>query len=360
MKIKVGVVFAWILALSVTVWIWSGVFLRGEIPTEVGAAAPTPTLPRVQTEIKHAESVVKHLRLNAYTAAKRSIMVKSETGGKILKVPFSKGDHIERGDLIARIDTTDLPARIVASKALEKQRLQEYLSTEKLVSQGFQNASQLSASLSMLEQAKSQTLSLEYQLAYTDIRAPFDGIINKSFVESGSSIRNGDSIIELLDFSTIKVITDVSENDIANVFIGQKATIELVQGETAVGVATYIDAVANAATRTFSVEFEISAPVLRPLSGSSAVVNIPLKPISAQFVSPALLILDDDGDLGLKSLSDDGFVMFHNVDIIESTPKGVWVSGLPERVHLITVGQGFVTTGQKAVAVASATLEKSQ
>ena len=360
MKIKVGVVFAWILALSVTVWIWSGVFLRGDIPAEVGAAAPTPTLPRVQTEIKHAESVVQQLKLNAYTAAKRSIMVKSETGGKVLKVPFSKGDRIERGDLVARIDTTDLPARIVASKALEQQRQEEFISTEKLVSQGFQNASQLAAARSLLEQARAQTLSLEYQLAYTDIRAPFDVVINQSFVETGSIIRAGDVVIELLDFSTIKVITDVSENDIRNVSIGQEASIELVQGETAVGVATYIDAVANAATRTFSVEFEIRAPVSRPLSGSSAVVNIPLTPTFAHFVSPALLILDDDGELGLKSLSDDGFVMFHNVDIIESTPKGVWVSGLPEQVHLITVGQGFVTNGQQAVAVAGATLDKSQ
>jgi multidrug efflux system membrane fusion protein len=354
MKIRIGVVLAWVLTLSVTAWIWSGVFLRGEIAPEVGASAPTALLPRVQTEIMHAESVIQYLTLNAQTAAKRSITVKSETGGKVLKVPFAKGERVERGDLLARLDTTDLPARIAASKALEKQRLQEYLSTEKLVKQGFQNASQSAASLAQLEQAKAQTLGLEYQLAYTDIRAPFDGVINRSLVEAGSVIRNGDPVVELVDFSTLKVITDVSENDIAYIAIGQTASIELVQGEQLVGIATYIDTMANAATRTFSVEFEINQPVDRPLAGASAVVKLPLKPKFAHFVSPALLILDDDGELGLKALSDDGFVMFHNIDIIESTPQGIWVAGLPERVHLITVGQGFVTTGQKAVAVAGA------
>lgn len=360
MKIKLGVIFAWILALSVTLWIWSGIFLKGPATPEVGAAAPIATLSRVQTEWKLAEPMVRYITLNGRTAAKRSITVKSETSGKILTMPFEKGATVVRGDLIARIDTADLPARITSSKALEEQRRQEFLATQKLVDQGFQNATQLATVNAFYQQAKAQTISLAYQLAYTDIRAPFDAVINRAFVNAGSVIRNGDFVVELVDFSTLKVIADVSENDIGYINLGDEASIELVHGESAIGKATYIDSEANAATRTFSVEFEITQKLNRPMSGSSAVIQVPLPSAPAHFISPALLILDNDGKLGIKTLNRDGYVEFHNIDIIESTPRGIWVSGLPERTQIITVGQGFVISGQQAVAVPSTTTANPQ
>jgi arylsulfatase A-like enzyme len=42
----------------------------------------------------------------------------------------------------------------------------------------------------------------------------------------------------------------------------------------------------------------------------------------------------------------------HAVDIVRSASDGIWVTGLPEEVRLITVGQGFVNAGQRVVAVA--------
>ncbi len=360
MKIKAGVIFAWILALTVTLWIWSGVFLKGQVVPEVGAAAPVATLSRVQTEWNLAEPMVRYITLNGRTAAKRSITVKSETSGKILTMPFQKGDTVQKGDLIARIDTADLPARLTSSKALEEQRRQEFLATQKLVNQGFQNAAQLATANALYEQAKAQTVGLTYQLAFTDIRAPFNAVLNSAFVEAGSVIRNGDPIVELVDFSSLKVVADVSENNIGFVNLGDDAAIDLVQGETAIGKATYIDTAANAATRTFAVEFEITEKLNRPMAGSSAVIRIPMPTTPAHFISPALLILDDDGKLGIKTLESNGIVAFHNIDIIESTPKGVWVSGLPERVQIITVGQGFVVSGQQAVAVPSTAKANTQ
>ena len=62
-------------------------------------------------------------------------------------------------------------------------------------------------------------------------------------------------------------------------------------------------------------------------------------------------MLDDTGDLGVQAVDDEGIVRFHAASIARAGPDSVWLTGLPERLRLITVGQGFVRPGQKVVPV---------
>jgi multidrug efflux system membrane fusion protein len=80
-------------------------------------------------------------------------------------------------------------------------------------------------------------------------------------------------------------------------------------------------------------------------SGVSASVRIPLGEIRAHFVSPAVLALDAEGELGAKTVKQNNEVAFHRVSIVRSERDGVWVTGLPQRARLITVGQAFVRAG---------------
>ncbi|HHY48479.1 MAG TPA: hypothetical protein GYA10_01845 [Alphaproteobacteria bacterium] len=62
-----------------------------------------------------------------------------------------------------------------------------------------------------------------------------------------------------------------------------------------------------------------------------------------------MLTLDDDGVLGVRSVVND-VVEFHPVTIVRDTREGVWVTGLPPKIDIITVGQEFVQAGQKVNA----------
>ena len=68
--------------------------------------------------------------------------------------------------------------------------------------------------------------------------------------------------------------------------------------------------------------------------------------VIAHRVSPAILTLTDDGMIGVKTLGPDNRVRFHPIQIIGDGADGVWLSGLPNRITLITVGQEFVAEGQ--------------
>ena len=83
----------------------------------------------------------------------------------------------------------------------------------------------------------------------------------------------------------------------------------------------------------------------------TAELMIPAETILAQRISPSLLTLDAEGNLGVKIVNDAGQVEFHQADIALSSSNGVWIAGLPHSANIITVGQGFVNEGAFVYAV---------
>ncbi len=99
-------------------------------------------------------------------------------------------------------------------------------------------------------------------------------------------------------------------------------------------------------TRTFLVEIELPNPDLTIPAGTSTEVAIVLEPVPAHRVSPGILVLDDEGVLGIKAVDDASTVTFHPADIVRAEAGAVWLRGLPDQLRIITVGQGFVRPGQ--------------
>ena len=65
--------------------------------------------------------------------------------------------------------------------------------------------------------------------------------------------------------------------------------------------------------------------------------------------------LDIDGNLGIKTVDELSRVVFYRVELTRSESDGVWVTGLPASAQIITVGQGYVSDGQRVEPVPSQT-----
>ena len=63
-------------------------------------------------------------------------------------------------------------------------------------------------------------------------------------------------------------------------------------------------------------------------------------------ISPAILSLNDQGKLGVRTVTVDNRVEFKEINILEDTKSGMWVSGLGEDARIITLGQEYVFQGQ--------------
>lgn len=67
--------------------------------------------------------------------------------------------------------------------------------------------------------------------------------------------------------------------------------------------------------------------------------------VPATLISPGLLTLSDAGELGVRYVDDQNTVQFAPIKVIDETPEGAWVTGLPATVRLISIGQDYLAEG---------------
>ena len=140
---------------------------------------------------------------------------------------------------------------------------------------------------------------------------------------------------------------EISETDIRFVNIGSDAKIETLDGKSHMGKVSFISSSANSRTHTFRVEVTIENKDGIIKDGSSARIYLPGENQLANLVPLSILRLDDAGDLGIRIVGDSGTVEFININLIQDTEKGAWISGLPKKSRIITVGQDYVSDGEK-------------
>ena len=75
---------------------------------------------------------------------------------------------------------------------------------------------------------------------------------------------------------------------------------------------------------------------------------IKIEKVLAHQISPSILLLNDDGKLGIRSVNNN-IVRFHEIEILEDSEAGLWVTGIPETLNIISQGQGFVEDGQEVI-----------
>lgn len=314
---------------------------------------------RVQAERLSGELIQREVNFSAYTAANRRVEIRSEIGGKVIAVHKAKGSRVKAGEVILELDSRDLPARVKQAQANLRQRQMEAEGAKELANKGLTNESQTVQAETLLAMAEADYTLAKIQLDNTKIRAPFGGIVDQRMVEVGDFIRENTAVAVMLDFSPWLVKGQVSEREVANINIGDKAWAELTNGEKVEGVIRFIASDANPKTRTFAVEMEATSKNKNMSSGITARLYVPQPATHAYHLSPALLVMDDTGKLGLKGINDNNQVYFIPVNLLKADDTGIWIYGPADGTSVITVGQGFVEFGQTVKPVYTSQHEPS-
>ena len=184
------------------------------------------------------------------------------------------------------------------------------------------------------------------ELNRTEVKAPFRGYVEK-IVKPGNLLNRGQICAVIIELDPLTFVAEVPEAEIKSIIKGQKVLIELVTGETITSKLSFVSKSATPATRSFRVEAEVenSNGVIR--DGITGTMKIYTNKILAHKISPSILLLSDNGTIGVKSVNNNNIVEFLPIKIIEDTNDGIWVTGIPNLSNLIVVGQGFVENGQE-------------
>ncbi len=343
------------IAAAVALWLLSGELSgddrAGDAIMLTGAESGPDNRTAVRVRKQMAEEVTRTITLNGKSAPARIVEIDAETDGRVITIGADRGDRMSSGEIIAKLDLRDRNARLAQALATVKQREIEFTARDKLMNKSYVSEAQLQEAAAQLEIAKAELARAELDVEYMVIRAPFDGALQDRMVEIGDYVKAGDPVARFVDDRTLIISASVSEFDARHVRKGMPAAATLATGQNVSGTIRYVAPVADEATRTFTVELEVDNTEGKYRGGMTAELKIPAETVLAHKISPSLLTLDDDGNLGVKVVNDLGQVEFHAADIAMSSNEGVWIAGLPRSSSIITVGQGFVSPGATVDAV---------
>jgi len=183
------------------------------------------------------------------------------------------------------------------------------------------------------------------ELNRTEVKSPFSGYI-ESVVKPGNFIERGQVCATIIQLDPIIFVAEVPEISIAKVKVGQNVDINLITGQKVSGILSFVSKSASSATKTFRVEVEIQNKDGLIRDGLTADLIIKTDKVKAHKISPSILILDDDGKLGVRISNSENIVEFYEIEIVQDSPEGLRATGIPEGSNIIIQGQGFVEEGQ--------------
>ncbi len=307
-------------------------------------------IPKVRVERLTAESVQRQITLYGRTEPDRVATMRAEVRGQVEEVLVTEGQSVKAGDILIKIDSNDLHQRLVSAKATLSQRKIELEGANSLGKKGYQSQAALAQAVANVEAAKAEVQNLQLAIDNLHVVAPFDGVVNERFVEVGDLLKDGDNIATIVDLDPLVVVADVTESYIQQLNVGQAANGRLVSGQQVEGQIRYISSVSTQGTNTFKIEVKVDNPQGKLLAGMSTELAIPFQQTWAMKITPAVMALDEQGNLGVKTVEDD-IVKFVPIDIVKSDSEGVWLAGLGQQADVITLGHGFVRDGDKVEVV---------
>jgi multidrug efflux system membrane fusion protein len=350
-----------LIAAALVLWMLTGAFSsKKPEAAEVVAANKAAEKFHVMVRDQVASSIRREVVINGNTMPDQIVNLSAQVEGQVVAIGARKGTRVKKGDLIAKLDSRDLEQHRAREAATLKQRELEYQGAQKLAASHYITPTELAAKLAALESARSELKDAEFQITHLQIRAPVAGIVEDQQVEVGDYARVGSPIARLIVNDPLRLSGGVNEQDVRQIRVGDAATAELTGGEQLQGSVRFVSAMADEKTRTFTVEVAVANPQGKIPAGLSARVLIPVDEVSAHKIPASLLSLADNGDVGVKFVGDDDRVVFTRAHIVRSDGDAVWVSGLPERIRLITRGQGFVNAGEPVVVETEGSLQKTE
>ena len=189
------------------------------------------------------------LTASGYVVAQRRAAVASKATGRLLWLGVREGSQVKQGDVLAKLDASDVQAAIAQAQAAVRQAEagvaqatvelvnadSEYKRAQGLKSQGFlSDQAAINSAKSGVALANAQMKVQQVNLSYTEIRAPFDGVVLVKNANVGdiitpfsSAAGSQGAVVTMADMTTLEVEADVSESNLAKAEVGSPVEITL-------------------------------------------------------------------------------------------------------------------------------------
>ena len=268
-----------------------GFFAESDASTT--AAAGSSTL-AVEAYLVTPHVIENKIYTTGTLIANEEINLSSESSGIIQEIYLEEGKAVLKGDLLVKINDSELRAQLTRGEfrlnlAEDREKRQKQLLEKGGISQ-----EEYDATLNEVNVLRAEVALTEAQIAKTEVRAPFAGMLGLKYVSDGSYISPNSQITTLQDIDPIKIDFSVPERYAALVQLGSKVRFRIqgVEGDLEATVYAKEPRI-NTATRTLQVRAQSANPDGKLLPGSFADLELTLNTIDNALMVPTISLVPD-------------------------------------------------------------------
>jgi membrane fusion protein (multidrug efflux system) len=305
-------------------------------------------IPNVKVQILQAQELRDRLKLTGTVYPWEDVTIAAETSGKVDWKSVESGDSVSKGQDLFRIDSEALRAALEEAEAQARLAEQDHGRVERLLERGASTRQSEDSAVANRDVASASLRAIRIQVEKSTIRAPFDGVVDRVFLEQDEFVEIGQPLVRLVQTHKVKVKVGIPERDIPYFRVGDAVTVHLDAYPDRVfeGAIRIIAPTADLTTHTFSTEIALDNPDGCLMPGMIARAELVKKVYPESIVIPVFsaMLLDDaryvlverDGKAELQPI-EIGIVQGNDIQITE---------GLRPGDRLIVVGQRDVRPGE--------------
>jgi len=334
--------WGWMVLLGLGALALGATWVQKHAPVEVAVAVPTVFKAGERNPLVTA---------SGYIVARHRATLSAKVPGRLGWLGVEEGSRVQKGQVIARLEASDLQAARDQTAALLSQAAVDLARAEKLVKEGVLD-------LASLDKLRSSKVVLEAQLRYQDaqlenmvLRAPFTGTVTQKLSEVGETVSPGsagganaiNAVAVLADFDSLEVEVEVSENGIARLKKGMPAEIRvdalesIPEARTLKGVLREIYPTSNRQKAVVVVRVGFIGKDKRLVPDMGAKVTFLGDPYTQDTVILGReQVVKQKGTFSVWTLSGDTAALTR-VEILAENPLGYEVKGLAKDAQLLVI-----------------------
>jgi membrane fusion protein (multidrug efflux system) len=221
----------------------------------------------------------------------------AKVGGEVRRILVEEGDLVKSGELLAVLDDRQLRLQAAQTRAALAKAERDFNRQVELHQKGLVSAGAFEGLKYDLDNQRAANDLASLSLSYSEIRAPFAGIVSARHVKLGQEIAVGTSLFRVTDPTPLKAAVYIPERELVRLKIGQSASISVdaLAGRAFPAIVKLVSPTVDAATATFKVTLEVNDPKGDLKPGMFSRVGIVFERRTGALTIPRIALLDSDG-----------------------------------------------------------------
>lgn len=306
--------------------------------TSPGPSRAAPAL-RVSTVELMPQRLAETITATGTLRADEAVELQPEINGKVVLAAFGEGTRVLRGDLLVKLNDSDLRAQLTRATYRRELAVLKERRLAQLLESGSVRQDEYDAAVSDLNVQRAEVALVEAMIAKTEIRAPFDGVVGLRFVSEGTFVTPTTKIATLQKLDRVKVDFAVPERYATRVRAGGKARFSVAGIDRRFEGEIYaIDPRVDPATRTLLLRAISENTDGRLVPGTFAGVEFTLTEVEGAILVPSVAIIPGVSERYVF-VAEGGKAVRRTIEVGNRTETAVHVlSGVRAGERVITSG----------------------